>query len=92
MNRHNFINGIAVHDLNGTWVLSREADALLKKRNGVIKGLNKKISNLKRQLKRRRKEYKLRSKKPFHGRVKLIIQVSSNRTYSMYSKALMKRL
>jgi hypothetical protein len=92
MNRRNLINGIAVRDLDGTWVLFREAYALLEKRKRTIKGLTKKISNLKRQLKRKRKEYKLRSKKPFHGRVKLTIQVSSNRTYSVYSKALMKRL
>jgi hypothetical protein len=92
MNRRNLINGIAVPDLDGTWVLFREADALLKKRKGIIKALNKKVSNLKRQLKRKRKEYKLRNKKPFYGRVKLMIQVSSNRTYSMYSKSLMKRV
>jgi predicted PP-loop superfamily ATPase len=92
MIRRNFINGVAVLDLDGTWVLFREADAKIKMREQCIKQLNNKIYNLKRQLKRKRKEYKLRTKKPFNGQVKLTIQVSGGKFYSMSAKGLVKRL
>jgi hypothetical protein len=92
MNRRNLINGVAVKDTDGTWVLFREADALLKKREQTIISLNKKVNNLKRQVRRKRKEYKLRTNNPFYGRVKLTIQVRSNKTYAMSTKALIKKL
>jgi len=92
MNRSNLINGLAVRDCEGTWVLFREADTLLKNRNQTIKVLKKRIYNLNRQLKRKQKERKIRIKKPFKGRAKFTIQISPGKFYSMSAKGLVKRL